>query len=157
MDIRLLLAQHIIDVHEGDNWTEIDIKGTLEDVSFEEAITVIPASPNSIAMLVHHLTFYSNKVHERLQGIYNAIPASNGFEMPPVKSEKDWKKLKADNLRAANSLANEVKIFPLEQLFELTASGSSTYYKNVQGIIEHAHYHLGQMVLLKKIIRNNLL
>jgi len=73
--------------------------------------------------------------------------------MAPITSEADWEKLKADNLRSAQSLANEVKNFPLEQLFEMTATGSSTYYKNVQGIIEHAHYHLGQMVLLKNIIR----
>ena len=28
-----------------------------------------------------------------------------------------------------------------------------TYYRNFQGIIEHFHYHLGQISLIKKIIR----
>jgi len=27
-----------------------------------------------------------------------------------------------------------------------------TYYSNLHGIIEHVHYHLGQIVLIKKII-----
>jgi hypothetical protein len=27
------------------------------------------------------------------------------------------------------------------------------WYRNLHGIIEHAHYHLGQIVLLKKLIR----
>ena len=27
-----------------------------------------------------------------------------------------------------------------------------SYYRNLQGIVEHTHYHLGQIVLLKKII-----
>jgi len=26
------------------------------------------------------------------------------------------------------------------------------YYRNLHGIIEHIHYHLGQIVLIKKII-----
>jgi hypothetical protein len=26
------------------------------------------------------------------------------------------------------------------------------YYTNVQAVIEHCHYHLGQVVLIKKII-----
>jgi len=28
------------------------------------------------------------------------------------------------------------------------------YYRNIHGIIEHTHYHLGQIVLLKKILLN---
>ena len=28
-----------------------------------------------------------------------------------------------------------------------------TYYENIQGVIEHLHYHLGQIVVVKKIIR----
>jgi len=27
-----------------------------------------------------------------------------------------------------------------------------TYYRNIHGIIEHTHYHLGQIVLIKKIL-----
>jgi hypothetical protein len=26
------------------------------------------------------------------------------------------------------------------------------YYRNIHGIIEHTHYHLGQIVLIKKIL-----
>ncbi len=28
-----------------------------------------------------------------------------------------------------------------------------SYYRNLQGTIEHSHYHLGQLVLVKKILR----
>ena len=27
-----------------------------------------------------------------------------------------------------------------------------TYYRNFHGLIEHAHYHLGQIVLIKKLV-----
>ncbi|MGN6163930.1 MAG: hypothetical protein ACTHOF_05245 [Flavisolibacter sp.] len=30
-----------------------------------------------------------------------------------------------------------------------------TYYRNLQGIIEHTHYHLGQIVLIKKLLGDN--
>ncbi|MDQ1090003.1 hypothetical protein QE390_004607 [Siphonobacter sp. SORGH_AS 1065] len=30
-----------------------------------------------------------------------------------------------------------------------------TYYRNLHGMIEHTHYHLGQIVLIKKILRNS--
>ena len=28
------------------------------------------------------------------------------------------------------------------------------YYRNLQGIVEHAHYHLGQIVVIKKLLRH---
>jgi hypothetical protein len=29
-----------------------------------------------------------------------------------------------------------------------------TYFRNIHGLIEHAHYHLGQIVLIKKLYRS---
>lgn len=28
------------------------------------------------------------------------------------------------------------------------------YYRNLHGIIEHTHYHLGQIVLIKKLLKD---
>jgi hypothetical protein len=28
------------------------------------------------------------------------------------------------------------------------------YYRNLQGLIEHTHYHLGQIVILKKMLQS---
>jgi hypothetical protein len=38
----------------------------------------------------------------------------------------------------------------LEEVFDDKKYGN--YYRNITGIIEHNHYHLGQIVLIKKII-----
>jgi len=147
------IAQHVLDVHRGDNWTEVNIQNTLQDVLLHEATTITPASPNSIAMLLHHLTFYNEIVLQRLLDIYTAIPQSNGFEIPALDSEEDWQRLQHRNLQSANALAEGILQFPEQRLFELTANGKTTFYKNLHGIAEHAHYHLGQMVILKKLIR----
>lgn len=147
------IAQHVLEVHEGDNWTEVTIKDTLQDVSLREAVTITIASPNSIAALLYHLTFYNEVVLQRLLGIYEAIPSSNGFDLPVLSSEESWQKLKDNNLQSAHKLSEGILLFPEDRLFDLTANGGSTYYKNLHGIAEHAHYHLGQMVILKKLIR----
>ena len=42
---------------------------------------------------------------------------------------------------------------PEERFFEDMADPKyGSWYRNIHGIIEHAHYHLGQIVLLKKLI-----
>jgi hypothetical protein len=46
-----------------------------------------------------------------------------------------------------------VEQLPSIQLWEtFTDEKYGTYYSNLQGIIEHIHYHLGQIVVIKKIL-----
>jgi hypothetical protein len=76
-----------------------------------------------------------------------------GFDMAAIKNEDDWIQLKDRNMQSARQLASAVREFPEEKIFELTVTGHSTHYKTLHGITEHAHYHLGQIVLLKKLAR----
>jgi uncharacterized damage-inducible protein DinB len=153
MKITELIAQHITEVHEGGNWTEVNIKDTLADVGYKEATTITRASYNTIASLVHHLSFYNEVVRQRLSGNDPVISESNGFDMAAIKNEDDWIKLRERNIQSAQQLASMVREFPEEKILELTVTGRVTYYKTLHGIAEHTHYHLGQIVLLKKLIR----
>lgn len=153
MKITGFIAQHITEVHEGGNWTEVNIKDTLADVGHKEATTVTRASKNTIAALVHHLSFYNDAVMQRLSGNDPVIGESNGFDMAAIKNENEWIQLMERNMQSGQHLALAVREFPEEKIFQLIATGQATHYKILHGIVEHAHYHLGQMVLLKKLIR----
>jgi uncharacterized damage-inducible protein DinB len=153
MKITDFIARHIIEVFEGRNWTDVNFKDTLKDINYKEATTVTKASYNTIAALAYHTCFYNEVVLKRLQGITPAINDRNGFDLPPIKSEDDWKNLKQHVFQSAHELAEAVEIFPEERLFELTITGHSTHYKTLHGVAEHAHYHLGQIVFLKKLVK----
>src|SRR5436190_19022571 len=112
MKINELIAQHIIEVHEGGNWTDVNIKDTLQDVSFKEAGTVTKASYNTIAALLHHLSFYNEIVLKRLNGVNPVIDETNGFNVPAIRNEDDWRKLKEQNIQSAHALADAVKQLP---------------------------------------------
>lgn len=154
MKITEFIAQHLIEVFEGGNWTDVNFKDALKDVTYKEATTVTKASYNTIAALVYHTCFYNEVVLKRLQGINPAINEKNGFDLPPIKNEDDWKSLVLRCFKSAHELANAVKKLPDEKLSELTITGHSTYYKAFHGVAEHAHYHLGQIVLLRKLVKN---
>lgn len=154
MNIKELIAQHILDVHEGENWTESNIKNALADVTLAEAIIKTPASPNTIAMLLHHLTYWNRIMIERVNGIKSVIPETNGFEMNPLVTEEDWLQLKSDNILSAHELASAILNFDESKLPEPILPGYSTAYKNLQGCSEHIHYHLGQIIILKNLIRS---
>ena len=53
----------------------------------------------------------------------------------------------------AENFAILIEHLPEAKLGEIfTDEKYGNYYRNVHGIIEHTHYHLGQIVLIKKIL-----
>ena len=155
MNIKNLIAEHITAVYAGNNWTDVCISGTLEDVSWQEAQKVTPASVNTIAALVNHLCYWNEVLLLRAEGKNPSIPESNGYDVKELKDESEWNNLKGETHQSFIKLADAVKNFNEENLEGTYTAGKSSYYKNFQGIVEHAHYHLGQIVIIKKLIRNN--
>jgi uncharacterized damage-inducible protein DinB len=151
MEITALIAQHLLEVHIGNNWTDIDLAATIADVTPEESITVTNASPNTIASLVHHITWWNRHMIGRMKGEEAPVPASNGYDIPAGMS---WQQLKEDNVDSAYELAAAIREYDIAKLALPIKEGYSSAYKNLQGTVEHVHYHLGQIVIIKKLIRN---
>lgn len=152
MKISTLVAKHIAEVVRG-NWTDIYLNDVIADITYQEAVMLPAGVSNSVAMLLYHLSFYNNIVMERLNGNNPAINEENGFDIA-VNDEEGWLLLKAACLVSFKKLAACVAALPDERLWEPVPSGNDSFYKTLHGIAEHAHYHLGQIVLLKKIIRS---
>lgn len=152
-----IIAQHVLDVHRGNNWTEVDLAHTLRDVTLAEATTLTPASPNTIAALVRHLVFWNQVMARRAHGEFTQVPAENGFVGPNLPTEADWQALQIALWQSAEELAAAIRRVPAEQLTEPILPGYSSAYKNLQGAVEHLHYHLGQLVILKNLVRSQLL
>lgn len=153
MNVREEIARHLLQVHEGGNWTEVSVRETLADVTPAEATRHTAGSPNTIAALLRHLTFWNRVMARRAQGQPTAIGPANGFDGPDPATEADWQTLQADNLRSAQELAAAIRAVPAERLAEPILAGYSTAYYNLQGAVEHVHYHLGQLVILKHLVR----
>ncbi|NLR67232.1 DUF1572 domain-containing protein [Chitinophaga varians] len=147
------IAKHFRDVHFGGNWTAVNLKDALADVDWQVATTRINGL-NTIAVLVFHVNYYVDAVLKVLQG--EPLQASDklSFDLPPVTSEEDWQRLVNKTLVQAESFAGLVERLAEKQLSEDFTDGKyGTWYRNLAGIIEHTHYHLGQIVVIKKIIK----
>lgn len=155
MNITQHIAEHIKQIYEGNNWTSVSILETIKNVGWQQAQQKTAASANTIASLLHHLFYWNEIIMQRAEGKNPAIPESNGFDVHVFENESDWNALKEKTHESFLQLADVVKNFPAEKLEETYAADKSSYYKNFQGIVEHAHYHLGQMVILKKLIIAN--
>jgi len=146
------IAKHFRAVHYGVNWTWSNLKDHLADVTWQQATTKV-YSFNTIAALVFHMNYYVNAITKVLQG--NPLNASDkySFDLPPINSKEDWDQLVNKTFADAETFATLVEQLPENQLWETFVDEKyGNYYRNLHGVIEHIHYHLGQIVLIKKII-----
>jgi hypothetical protein len=153
MSITKQLAKHLRDVHFGGNWTVSSMKEHLSDVSWEEATRKIH-SFNPIATLTFHVNYYVEVFLKKERGETLNAKDEYSFLVPPIHSQEDWENLLKKVWEDAEAAAKLIEEMPDEKLAEIfIAEKYGTYYRNIAGIIEHTHYHLGQMVLIKKLIR----
>ncbi|MGB8193707.1 MAG: DinB family protein [Chitinophagaceae bacterium] len=146
------IAKHLRDAHFGGNWTSVNLKNTLADVTWEQATTKLH-SLNTVAALVYHINYYVSAVLGVLQGAPLDAKDKYSFDHPPIESEEDWEQLMNKTWEEAESFASLIEQLPESRLWETFVDEKyGNYYRNFQGVIEHTHYHLGQIVLIKKII-----
>ena len=154
MEVSYLLSKHLHNVHYGGNWTEVNLKDLLEDINWQEAL-ITPFECNSIADLTYHIHYFTQGVNEFLETGELKIRDKFSFDRPEINSEKDWQDLKALSLATAASFSENVaRIEESKWEEDFIDPKYSSYFTNFLGIIEHCHYHLGQIAILKKIIRS---
>src|SRR5215831_6811724 len=152
MHLTAQIAKQFRDVHFGGNWTSVNLKETLADLTWQEAVTKVH-SFNTIAALVYHMNYYVSAVSMVLQGHPLEAHDKYSFNLPPIRSDEDWQKLLDRTWRDAESFAELVEGLPEGRLGDTFCDTKyGNYYRNIHGVIEHIHYHLGQIVLIKKIL-----
>ena len=152
MNLTAQIAKHFRDLHFGGNWTSVNLKQTLADVSWQQATKKV-YSLNTIAILVFHINYYVSAVLRVLQGGPLDAHDKYSFDLPPIQNQEDWEKLLNKMWTEAEKFAMLVEKLPESKLGETFSDEKyGNYYRNLHGIIEHTHYHLGQIVLIKKIL-----
>ncbi len=146
------IAKHFRDLHFGGNWTSVSLKEALKDVSWEQATTKVQ-DLNTIAVLVYHVNYYVAAVLKVLEG--GSLDASDkfSFDLPPITSEAEWEALKTKVFTEAEQFATQIEQWDDSRFFEeFIEPKYGNYYRNINGIIEHTYYHLGQISLIRKML-----
>ncbi|HOY07931.1 MAG TPA: DUF1572 domain-containing protein [Saprospiraceae bacterium] len=152
MNLSAHIAKQLRDVHFGGNWTASSLKEHLTDITWQQAVTRVE-SFNTIAILVFHTNYYVEAVLKVLRGGPLDAKDKFSFDHPPIQSQEDWDKMLDKTWSDAEAFAQAIEQLPEEKLWEdFHESKYGNYYRNLTGIVEHLHYHLGQMVLIKKMV-----
>ena len=131
-----------------------NFRDQLTNVSAEQATQKI-GSLNTIALLTSHIHYYISGILNVLEGGTLDIRDKFSFDFPAVKSQEDWEKVLNKFWNDSEKFANLVGQMTEEKFNEdFTDRKYGSYQRNINAMIEHCYYHLGQIVLIKKLILN---
>ncbi len=133
----------------------INVNSVLSDVTFEEALTPI-RSLNTIALLTFHINYYLAGVLQVLEGGTLDIKDKYSFDMPPMNTNNEWKEMRNKLLINAEKFAQHIDVMTSQQLSSnFVKEEYGDYLLNINMMIEHTYYHLGQIAIIKKMIRES--
>ena len=96
MNLTAYIARQIREVHFGGNWTDVNLKDTLEGVSWQQSIAKIDHL-NTIGALVFHINYFTAAVVKVLEEGSLTSSDKYSFDLPPIHSIEDWENLKQRN------------------------------------------------------------
>lgn len=145
------LAKRIEEVYLNGTWiAHTNLADALEKISYEQALQ--PKPKNSIAALVYHLNYYLEGFLDVLNGHELAMKDALSFNLVSPKSHNEWRTQVKKLLANARLFTDKVAAMSDEQLYApFVKEEYGNWYRNIEGVIEHSYYHLGQMVLMSKM------
>lgn len=132
-----------------------NFKDQLKDISLEQATAKV-GSLNTIAMLTFHIDYYIAGLINVFEGGDLEIRDQFSFDLPSIESQEKWEELLHklwNDSEKFTVLLEQMPDYKMNEVFVDKKYG--TYLRNIDGMIEHAYYHLGQISMIKKMLNNH--
>src|SRR5215831_7801446 len=143
-----------------DTYHAATIKGAWYGPTVAELLAKIPPdlatarpTPNahSISELLQHLLLWN----ERIRNTSETSPmpkwqADKEWAEPPIP----WNELVARWNKSRDLLEARIRSFPVEDLGKQTPGRTYPYEKMLNGIVQHAIYHSGQIAMILSLLRS---
>lgn len=156
MTRNITIANRLREVLINGHWiANTNYREQIQGVNWQQATQKVD-NLNTIAALTYHINYY-------LAGLLNAfengrleISDKYSFDLPPITAETDWNKLVTDFMQNSEKFADKVEQME-DYIFDepFIDEKYGTFLRNIEGVIEHSYYHLGQISLIKKMITQN--
>lgn len=131
------LAKHFKSIFFGGNWTDVNIKDTLDDISLKQANYKIKDC-NTIAALVFHINCYIKGITPVFDGGTLDIKDKFSYDVPKFETEKEWEIFKAKVLKNAKALHQKISQLDEIKIFNpFVDEKYGSYYSNIHGVNEH--------------------
>jgi uncharacterized damage-inducible protein DinB len=150
-EIKRILNQHRR-AFAGRAWHGPSVREALRGVTAARAKARPIRSAHTIWEITNHIAAWDNIVRRRLEG--DPVLPTRRMDWPPVTdtSAAAWKRSLAALKKNHERLGRCIAAFDPARLDAPPPGGKTNAYVQMHGITQHAIYHAGQIVLLKKAL-----
>ncbi|WP_264541924.1 MULTISPECIES: DinB family protein [Flavobacterium] len=156
MTRNIMIASRLREVLLNGRWIAYtNYREQIQSVNWQQATQKI-GNLNTIAALIYHINYYLAGLLKAFENGKLEISDKYSFDLPPITSETDWNELVTDFLTNSEKFADRVEQMDDQQFDKpFIDEKYGTFLRNIEGVIEHSYYHLGQITLLKKLTIDN--
>lgn len=153
MTRNITIARRLREVFLNGHWiANTNYKEQIQSINWEQATQKI-GNLNTIAALTYHINYYLSGLLNAFENGKLEISDKYSFDLPSMNSESDWNKLVDEFLSNSEKFAAVVEQMEDSRFDEPFINEKyGTCLRNIEGVLEHSYYHLGQITLVKKMI-----
>ena len=147
------LASRLREVILNGTWVaNTNFKDQLENLDWKLATKKVQ-SLNTISVLGQHIHYYIEGVLNVFTNGTLEIRDKYSFDFPAITSQMEWEAFQTKFWSDTEKLAGFIEKMSDEKLSSSFVDEKyGSFLRNINGMIEHCYYHLGQIVLIKKSI-----
>ncbi|MDQ1098401.1 MULTISPECIES: DUF1572 domain-containing protein [Chryseobacterium] len=132
-----------------------NFKDQLSGTTWKQATTKV-GHLNTIAMLTFHIDYYIAGLVHVFEGGNLEIRDQYSFDLSPIESQDQWDSLLTKLWEDAEKFAALLEQMPDAKMNEVFVDEKyGTYLRNIDGMIEHCYYHLGQITLIRNLLHSS--
>ncbi len=153
MTRNITIASRLREVLLNGRWiANTNFKEQIQGLNWEQATKKID-NLNTIAALTYHINYYLVGLLSAFKNGKLEISDKYSFELPPINSEQHWNNLVSQFISNSEEFADSIEQMD-ENIFDqpFIDAKYGTFLRNIEGVIEHSYYHLGQISLIRKLI-----
>jgi hypothetical protein len=153
------VADRIINVVSAPVWHGPVLAEVLGDLKAAEAAASPAARCHSIGEIVGHLVHWCEDARACLAAHGDVDFASMPGEgddwpvLPEGLAEPQWRALVENLIEGHHKLAREAKVLSPVRLSARASGRKGTVEQMLQGVVEHAAFHVGQIIILRQLLR----
>jgi uncharacterized damage-inducible protein DinB len=147
------ILKMLSDLYDGSPWTDLSILGVVGDLTAAQASAKPIAQMHSVWEYLNHIIYWRTVIARILSGQAGRQDGDAAdFEQIPDTSETAWRETLSRLERCQETLVGVVSKVCDGKLDAFDQNFKATYYELIQGVVQHDAYHLGQAMIVKKIV-----
>jgi len=135
-------------------WIEVSLRDLFRSLTAAEAAAHPIAGAHSAWEIALHLAAWHDAVRRRIGGEAVELSDAEDWPAPAMATEANWQAALKKLEETYAALVDAIRALQANKLDETVPGRPFSFYVMLHGVMQHDLYHSGQVMMLRKALRN---